>query len=165
MVVVDIKKNIKTVNREELGDIKSSTEEFVGKHVIDLMFSDDTSKQLYLRVLSTGNTEYNSVNELLENASEDVVLNYTEECRVDHIYKYGEDIRNYTKRFNTKKYYKETYIDYSYLLKLTKANDVDFELSSEDSDGAVFNLSWTDKNKFTDVEMPKIKSLSEVCPL
>lgn len=150
--MVNVDKSIKTIDKTSLGDINRKTVEFMGIHIIDLMFSTDKmSKNLSLRAHYAGEDgkNFESVKDLLNNDPENAILSCTEVARVDSVYNPQAPNEK-----NIQKFYKETFLTYPSMVEIAKAYELEFNLVSEENGEAVFELAWADKNKFTDVNVP-----------
>ena len=138
------------IKREDLGDLKKSTENFFIRSYGYLVFSSDDNISLDLGIFYTGNkaNNYSSVEELMNGDKDNIILFSRHLSRIENIYNPEAPSASETKR-----YYQDNYIDYSYLLKIAKLYDIDFKLSNVEDGFSTFNFSWKDKNKFTKIEV------------
>lgn len=110
-------------------NLKKSTEEFFAKQYAYLLFSDNDKNEFVIdNILDRKILVINEVKSIVNNI----------------------DTRKKTIR--SIKSYNRVLVDYYYLNELAKANGT--ELSYIDNDNLLkFELSWSDKNKFTEAKM------------
>lgn len=141
-----------TIKCGKLENIKKSTEEFFTRNLGNLMFSTDINRMMTLEVLYTGDNldEFDSLDELMsdDEAKDSIILHGTDLSRIDYIYNSESPSESKEKRF-----YKEIFLDYSYLLRMAEVYDIEFYMSSNEKNYGIFVFGWKDKDKFTEIEV------------
>ena len=119
--------------------LKEDTKEYFNIFYMNLLFSDTDTMDMEFK------------DSILH---EDGKLLLVAEKTISHVDTFDElRSRGKRNRLNNKKVVEDIYIDYDYLMELGNSNELDLNYVDSDQDGTniKYELSWTNKEKFTKV--------------